>query len=272
MSYSCSTTHCTNKSFPTGTACTHANFIKWHKCVFVCRGVFVVRQNRWADVAAVVITLGHTRSQVKFSQAASESWGKTQASEQQGAVAPQRCHTERLQDTARMCWGKSRSSQSKVIKPNHKERQRECKWRLQRRETKRRRIIVRGITDNTCCFYAVSQPFEGVSAGTNFARQMFLLLLIQADLKRGRCKIRGGLQMVTLRTPNLSHLKFGRVFFFFGLVYFCFCGQHDFPAGLCFIRILSDFQRRRTCCAVQHCRDWIQHPHGASVLPAHTHA
>lgn len=194
----------------------HANFIKWHKCVFVCRAVFVVRQNRWADVAAVVITLGHTRSQVKLSQGASESWGKTQASEQQGAVALQRCHTEKQQDTARMCWGKSRSSQSKVIKPNHKERQRECKWRLQRRETKRRRIIVRGITDNTCCLYAVSQPFEGVFAGTIFARQMFLLLLIQADLKRGRCNIRGGLQMVTLRTPNLSHLKFG--WFFFSLV------------------------------------------------------
>lgn len=55
----------------------------------------------------------------------------------------------------RECWGKSQSSQCKVIKPSHREGASEsCK----RGKTKHR-TIVSGITDNTCCLYAVSELF-----------------------------------------------------------------------------------------------------------------
>lgn len=130
---------------------------------FVCKAVSVVRQNSWADVVAVVITLGLTGSRWLSSyKPRAKAEGETQTSEQQETVTPPCCHTETESERGSECWGKSRLSQCKVIKPTHRERER-ASGNCKRRGKQSRRRIASGITDNTCWFYAASQLFQTTS-------------------------------------------------------------------------------------------------------------
>ena len=131
---------------------------------FVCKAVSVVRQNSWADVVAVVITLGLTGSRWLSSyKPRVKAEGETQTSEQQETVTPQRCHREKESERGSECWGKSRLSQCKVIKPTHRERESERKLQEEgktkqakncQRNSRQHLLILCGVT-------AISDHFAG---------------------------------------------------------------------------------------------------------------
>lgn len=100
----------------------------------------------------------------------------------------------------RECLGKSQSSQCNVIKPSHIEKE-TASENCKRWKTKQHRIVS-GITNNTCCFHAVSQLFETICR-SNLAWQMFLLVLIEFKFKlETQLKICRISQMVSMKTPN----------------------------------------------------------------------
>lgn len=103
---------------------THRHKSQWIKpvCLWL-QSSFVVRQNRWTDVVAVVITLGLMGSR-KLSSYKPRVKAEGKHRHQNNKKLSQRSVvTQRSKERERVCWGKSRSSQSKVIKPNQKERE-----------------------------------------------------------------------------------------------------------------------------------------------------
>lgn len=124
----------------------------------LCRqSSFVVRQNSWADVVAVVITPG-----LKGSRWLSSYKPRVKA---EGKHRHQNntklSHCNAVTQRSRVCWGKSKLSQCGVIKPSRRERGRKRKTEQEKTnggKTKQHRVVG-GITDNTCCFYTLSQLF-----------------------------------------------------------------------------------------------------------------
>ncbi len=101
---------------------THSHLnLNWVKPVRLClQSSFVVRQNGWADVVAVVITLGLTGSRWLSSYKLRVKAEGKQTSEQQENVSPQCCHRKKQKEReGESVVGKSQLSQCKVNKPTH---------------------------------------------------------------------------------------------------------------------------------------------------------
>lgn len=142
---------------------THNQTSSWIKPVCLCvQSSFVVRQNSWADVVAVVITLGLTGSRWLSSyKARVKAEGKHRHQNNKKLshrnVVTQRSIRTETERERESVGGNHSHHNAKLLK-----RLTESEWKLQKRRKTKPLRIVSGITDDTCCFYAASQLFEAV--------------------------------------------------------------------------------------------------------------
>lgn len=124
--------------------------LNWIKPVSLClQSSFVVRQNSWADVAAVVIMLGLTGSRWLSSykpRVKAEGKHRHQSNKKLS-------HRSLVTQRERVGGNHSRHNAKLLNKATERKREREI-WK--RGKTKHHRIVS-GITENTCCSYAMLQ-------------------------------------------------------------------------------------------------------------------
>lgn len=171
--------------------------LSWMKPVWHClQSSFVVRQNSWADVVAVVITLGLTGSRWLSSY---KPRVKAEGKHRHQNKKLSHRNVVTLRSRERVCVGGNHSRHNAELL-NQRERERNCK-------RGKNKAVQNRQWNNRLVAFMQCHSYLGPFCRSNFARQMFLLVLIDSELKLERHKICRSPQMVSMKTPNRTYQR-----------------------------------------------------------------